>query len=78
MNISTALIALRGIAMLFNMRSEPRVASSLNLVADGLEAGKDVDDHLAAVAAAMKSGTPEDWNGVADRIRADSARLRGE
>ena len=71
------LVALRGIALLFNLHGQEKLAAGLLTLANGYEAGADVDAHMKGVAEALKSGGPLDWEAVADRIEADSARLHG-
>lgn len=71
-----ALVTLRGLSTLFGLQGNDKVSRSLNLLASGLESGINVDAHMAAVATAMKSGAPLDWDDVTQRIEADSARLQ--
>ena len=77
MTPTIAIIALRSLGMLFGLQGQPKAATSLGLLADGLESGANVDAHMAAVAIALKSGSPLDWEDVHKRITADSARLQG-
>jgi hypothetical protein len=77
MTASIAIVALRALATLFGLQGQVKYGQSLSLLADGLESGANVDAHMAAVAAALKSGAPTDWDDVHARITADSARLQG-
>lgn len=76
MTPTLAILALRSLGMLFGLQGQPKAASSLGLLADGIESGANVDAHMASVAAAIKSGSPLDWDDVHDRIVADSNRLQ--
>lgn len=77
MTPTLAIIALRSLGMLFGLQGQTKAATSLSLLADGLESGANVDAHMSAVAAALKSGEPIDWENAYTRISADSARLQG-
>lgn len=78
MTASLAIVALRSLATLFALQGQGKHGESLNLLADGLESGANVDGHMADVAAALKSGNEIDWDEVTGRIKADSARLQGK
>lgn len=75
-----AVVALRSLATLFAASGNPKTGSSLNLLADGVEAGADVDEHMQSVADALKASggnvSAEQWDDVHARIAADSARLQ--
>lgn len=77
--LTLLLIAIRGTALALELQGQSRSSSALYAVADAAEAGKNVDDHLAAIAEKLKdrSASDEDWQDVTDRIEADSARLQG-
>lgn len=76
--ISLVLIGLRGAALGLDLQGQQRSADSLYALADAAEAGRDVDAHMAIVAAKLKdrNATDEDWKDVVERIEADSARLQ--
>lgn len=75
-----AIIALRSLAILFSGQGAPKQAETLRFVADGIEAGADVDDHMRRVAAALKASeggvNSAQWDDVHARIAEDSARLQ--
>lgn len=73
------LIGLRGTALALELQGQSRAANTLYALADAAEAGKAVDDHMAAVADKLKDreATDEDWDDVLARISADSDRLQG-
>lgn len=77
--LTLALVGLRAAALALELQGQERSAGSLFVLADAVEAGKDVDDHMQAVAEKLKdrSVTDEDWADVNARIDADSARLQG-
>lgn len=77
MNLSITLVALRSLALLFNLQGKTRESNTISLLAIGLESGLDVDAHMQSVADALKSGDPLDWDGAHARIEADSVRLQG-
>jgi hypothetical protein len=69
--ISLALLALRVAAKLHG----DKALAAVNLLAEGIKSGKDVDRHMADVAARLEAGGPVDWDDVEARIRADSDDL---
>lgn len=71
-----AVVIVRGLANLFSLTGvDTKVGKSLSSLADGLEAGVNVDAHMARVATALKSGAPRDWDEVHSRISADHKLL---
>lgn len=75
--MTLALIALRGLAAVFTAVGQTPKAKLLSTLADGAEAGLNVDAHMQAVATALKSGAEKDWDDVSNRINTDSALLQG-
>jgi len=75
MNLSIALLALRGAALGLQLQGQTGASRTLNLLADSAAAGLNVDAHMAEVAAKLKAGEPIDWDDVEARIRADSTDL---
>lgn len=75
--LTLALVGLRAAALALGLQGQSRSSAALNALADAAEAGKAIDDHLAAVAEKLKAGTvtDADWQDVLDRIAEDSARL---
>lgn len=67
----------RLLGTLFGLQGNAKIESILSRIADGIESGHNVDQHLAGVAIAVKSGAPQDWDNLHARIEADSARLQG-
>jgi hypothetical protein len=74
-NLSIALLALRGVSLALSLQGQKSAASTINLLADSAEAGLNVDARMAEVAQALKSGEPIDWDDVRARIEADAADL---
>lgn len=76
--ISLVLIGLRGAALGLELQGQKNAADSLYTLADAAEAGHNVDEHMAAVAAKLKdrNANDDDWVDVVARIEADSARLQ--
>lgn len=75
--LTLVLIGLRAAALGLELQGQSRSSSALFLLADAAEAGKNVDDHMAAVAAKLKdrAATDEDWTDVNARIETDFGRL---
>lgn len=72
-----AVVVVRGLANLFGQVSkDSQIGASLSKLADGIEAGVNVDAHMANVATALKSGAPRDWDEVHSRISSDHALLQ--
>lgn len=73
-----AIIGLRAAALALALVGQTKASGALYSLADAAEAGKTVDDHMTLVAEKLKARevTEEDWNDVAARIEADSARLQ--
>jgi hypothetical protein len=72
----TGVFTLRMLAMLAGGQGQSAAAKYINQVADGLEAGANVDAHMAEVAALLKAGTTIDWDDVIARAKAASERLQ--
>lgn len=72
------LIGLRSTALALQLQGQQGPGAALILLADGIESGQNVDDHMELIAQKLKAGnaSAEDWEDVADRIMADSARLQ--
>lgn len=71
-----AIISLRALAQLFRSQGAPKRAESLDLLADGIKSGADIDDHMQSVADALEAGASADWDDIHARITAESDRLR--
>lgn len=74
--LSYALIALRSSSLALSINGRAVEGNTLAALANALESGRDVDNHMAAVAEALKRGDAADWQGVLNAIEADSARLQ--
>lgn len=77
--LTLILIGLRAAALGLELQGQSKSSSALFLLADAAEAGKNVDDHMALVAAKLKdrAATDEDWADVNARIETDFGRLHG-
>lgn len=77
-HILLAMIGLRAAALGLTLSGQSKVAGSLYLLADTIAAGQATDLHLKTIAEklAQRDLTDEDWDDVAARIEADSARLQ--
>lgn len=77
--LTLALVGLRAAALALELQGQDKSAGTLFVLADAVEAGKNVDVHMKGVAEKLKdrSLTDEDWADVNARIEADSARLQG-
>lgn len=77
--VTLALVGLRAAALALELQGQEKSSNSLFALADAVEAGKAVDDHMAAVAEKLKdrNATDADWEDVIARIEKDSARLQG-
>lgn len=76
--LTLALIGLRGAALGLSLQGQRSASDALLSLADAAEAGKNVDEHMAIVAAKLKdrNSTPADWEDVAARINAHSEQLQ--
>lgn len=70
--VSIALIAIRGLATLFEAQGDSRQANALRLLAKGIESGQDVNEHMDRVADALEAGQGADWDDVVSRIEQNS------
>lgn len=72
-----AIVGLRAAALALSLAGQTRAANLLYTLADGAEAGADIDAHMALVADKLKErGVDEsDWADVEARIRSDLARV---
>jgi hypothetical protein len=70
-----ALIGLRAAALALSLQGQETAARTLHLLADSVEAGKNVDAHMAEVAAKLKAGEAIDWDDLRARIEAAGEAL---
>lgn len=70
-----AVMTLRALAQLFTLQGEPRAAQTFTKTADLIDAGADVDEHMARVAEVLNSDGPIDWDDVEARIRTSHEEL---
>ena len=75
--ITLALVTLRGLSLALSLAGRTKNAADVETLASAVEAGRNVDAHMAAVAAALKSGQTKDWDAVHSAIEANSDRLQG-
>lgn len=77
-NISaeTGVFILRTLGWLANGQGQGEAAEAIGKVADGLESGVNVDEHLKVIAEAMKAGGAIPWADVTARLKAASAHLQ--
>jgi len=74
--LTLALITLRASALVLDASGRKREGGYLLRLAELAEGGRNVDEHMKAVAQALKTGAPKDWQGAIDRLEKDSARLQ--
>lgn len=74
------LVALRAAALALGLGGQQKTSDALYALADGIEAGRATDEHMALVADKLKARdiTAEDWDDVLARIEADAVRLHGD
>ncbi len=75
--IGVAVARAASLALSF-VPGQTKLAGIFTAIADGMQAGLNVDRHMADVTAKLKAGpvTDSDWDEVKARIEADSARLQ--
>ena len=66
-----AIVILRTLAGLAKQMGQEKKAAMLAALADAVESGKKVDEHMASVATNLKDHN-YDWAGAEDRIRENS------
>jgi hypothetical protein len=71
-----AIVSLRALAQLFRLQGAGKRGDSLDLLADGIKSGADIDAHMQGVADALESGETADWDDLHARINAEADRLR--
>lgn len=78
MNSLVTLIGLRAAALGLALSGQQKLASSLYVLADALEAGRASEEHLRLVAEKLNAReiNDADWDEVLQRIETDSARLQ--
>jgi hypothetical protein len=64
----TSLVAFRALAMFALELGKPKEARAFSLIADGIQAGRDVDQHMQAVADALNTGAAPDWDDLVRRL----------
>lgn len=76
-SVFLAVLTLRSLATVYLLQGNSKASDSLGLMADALEAGKNIDARMQEVADALKAGATPNWDDLERRIRADAARLHG-
>jgi hypothetical protein len=76
--VTLGVIGLRGAALGLNLQGQATAANQLYLLADAIEAGENVDEHMKIVAEKLKdrNSNDSDWSDVAARIAAHSDELQ--
>lgn len=75
-----ALVALRSAALALSASGQRRASDQLYNISDAYEAGRATDEHMALVAAKLKTRQVVglDWDDVEKRIADDAARLHSK
>jgi len=76
-SVFLALMTLRSLSTIYLLQGNVKASESLNLLADSLEAGRNIDARMREVADALKAGAAPDWDDLERRIREDADRLHG-
>lgn len=71
-----ALVSLRSLAQLLTLQGELQKADSLTFIANAIGSGRDVDQHLQAVADALEAGDAASWGDIHARIQSEAEALR--
>lgn len=73
-----AIAALNAASLGFELAGQPKLSGMFTSLANGLQAGAEIDAHMAAVAEKLKERpiNEQDWADVTARIEADSDRLQ--
>ncbi len=66
-----SVVTLRALSLLLSLQGRAREAAGLDKLIDGIEAGIEVDAHMAKVAEALKAGTEADWDDITGRIKSE-------
>ncbi len=76
--LATSVLALRAAALALTLTGNSRGGEALRAIAAAVDAGLEVDEHMASVAAKLEAGTitDADWEDVLSRVRSASARLQ--
>lgn len=72
-----SVITLRSLSLLLSLQGQAKAAAGMNKLIDAIEAGIEVDNHMAKVAEAMKAGTEAEWDDIVDRIETEVADFLG-
>lgn len=80
MDVTIALIGLRGTALALSLQGQQQAADHLYLLADSIEAGRHVEARMAIIAEKLKreNSTSADWSDVTARIAMHSDQLQGD
>lgn len=70
-------IGLRAAALAVGLSGQSKASDRLYALADTIEAGRATEEHMKLVAELLKSRslTPEDWDDLDRRLKADQDRL---
>lgn len=58
---TTALLTLRGLARLFTLQDDPDKARTATVIADSLQAGRNINHQMAQFATALETDSEADW-----------------
>ena len=78
--LALSIVGLRAAALALSLAGQSKAGETLYLLADLADAGRNIDDHMAAVTEKLKARQLSigDWEDVYQRINADRARLHAE
>lgn len=70
--LTVAVLSLRSVSTLFALQGKPEVGNTINQVLDLYAAGKNVDDHMAAIADKLEAGDSlDDWSDIQAKLDAE-------
>ena len=71
--ITLALLALRGVTTVLDLQGREDISNTILALIDAHHAGRNVDNHMAEVAAALEAGTElATWTDIRHRIKAET------
>ena len=77
--VLVSMLALRGLGTLFTLQGKSEVSNTINQVLDLYSAGKNVDDHMKAIADKLEAGGDlDDWSDIQAKLDAEVDDFLGD
>lgn len=73
--LTVAMLALRGVASVFVLQGRPEISGAIGALLTAWQSGRNVDEYMAEIAAALEADEIADWADITKRIDGEVARF---